>query len=122
MTDKAPSNMAIRPIQATNLYRQEIYADPDAGSIIVQFPVNAMGIEDSLRIPLFGGQIMAQTNRGPMPLQFQIPNVTTLEEAVEAWPAAVVAAVREMQNQQVRNQILQGVGGRIDTSQVRTKN
>lgn len=125
MTDKpvngsaaaAPSDLAIQPIRAENLYKQEIYSDPERGTIIVQVPVYFDANDQ--RPYIFGGQIIAQTNRGPMPLQFVIPNVTTLEEAVAAWPAAVLAAAREMQNQQVRSQLLQP--GAIDTSHIRNK-
>lgn len=117
-------NWNINPIRAVNLYRQEIYVDPEAGSIMVQWPITKFGSADPMRSPIFGGQCVVTTPGGQTPIQFPIHNVITLDEAIDAWVDALKNAVKELHNQAVRNQLVQGIGkagSKLDMSKIRTK-
>ena len=116
--------MADRPdprdtqMDATTLWREEIYTDRKVGTIRALQPVDANGQPDAVRKPVFVGEAQIMTSMGPLPVSFEI-EAATLGEAVSKYgPTAQVAVertVRELQD--MRRQaasglvIPQGAGG-----------
>ena len=81
---------------AGNLYREETYTDMRAGSIRKLQPVTADGADDPARTPIFTAVAQIMTPGGVLPLSGEIPGAKTLAEAVEAFPAAVKAALEDL--------------------------
>ena len=81
---------------AGNLYREETYTDMRAGSIRKLQPVTADGADDPARAPVFTAVAQIMTPGGVLPLSGEIPGAKTLAEAVEAFPAAVKAALEDL--------------------------
>lgn len=81
---------------AGNLYREETYTDMRAGSIRKLQPVTADGADDPARSPIFTAVAQIMTPGGVLPLSGEIPGAKTLPEAVEAFPAAVKAALEDL--------------------------
>jgi len=87
-------------MDATSLYREEIYTDRAAGTIRVMVPVTRDGGPDQTRPTLYIGEAQILTNVGPLPISFEI-EATTLGQAVQNYGDAakegVERAVRELQ-------------------------
>ncbi|MGA8031913.1 MAG: hypothetical protein WCB48_05925 [Casimicrobiaceae bacterium] len=87
-------------MDATSLYREEIYTDRKIGTLRVLTPVKRDGSPDGARTPLFQGEAQLMTNMGPLPISFDI-EARTLAEAVEGYAEATKAgierAMRELQ-------------------------
>lgn len=88
-------------MDASALYREEIYTDRAAGTLRVLVPVKTDGTTDSARPTLYIGEAQILTNMGPLPISFEI-DAQTLGEAVENYGEAakvgVERAVRELQD------------------------
>lgn len=99
MTDN-PNTRAISDIQVdkNNLYREENYTDLKVGSLQVFTPVKSDGSVDETRQPLFTGEAQIMGPSGPLPIRSKI-EAKTLEEAIEKFPAAIDAAVKEVVEQ-----------------------
>ena len=86
-------------MDATSLYREEIYTDRAAGMLRVLHPVTSAGAPDAARSTVYTGEAQLMTNVGPLPISFDIPG-TTLAEAVanyaEAAKEGVAHAMREI--------------------------
>jgi hypothetical protein len=82
-------------IDTQNLYREEGFTDMSAGNIRRLVPVNADGSDDKSRTPVFVGSSQLMTEQGPLPLQAPL-EANNLKEAIEAFPAAMENAMREM--------------------------
>lgn len=107
--------LKVNGISADNFFKIETYTDPAAGSIAHYIPVTTIdGTRDMLREDKFVGSCVLNTPRGPMNISFPI-NALNLFKAVQEFPNAVRDAVKEMQSQQLRNNIATG-GGLIDLS------
>jgi hypothetical protein len=78
-----------------NLYREEGFTDMSAGSIRRLVPVTPDGSDDKGRTPIFVGSSQLMTEQGPLPLQAPLA-ANNLKEAIEAFPAAMEKAMREM--------------------------
>jgi hypothetical protein len=87
-------------MDATALYREEIYTDRKVGTLRVLVPVQTDGSPDAKRPTLYQGEAQLMTNVGPLPISFDI-EASNLAEAVsryaEATKAGVDRAMRELQ-------------------------
>ena len=87
-------------MDATSLYREEIYTDRAAGTIRVLIPVTRDGGPDQTRPTIYTGEAQILTNVGPLPISFDIA-AATLGEAVQKYGDAakegVERAMRELQ-------------------------
>ena len=81
-------------IDATSLYREEVFTDRRAGTLRRLLPVTADGSPDPTRPVLWLGQTQLMTPGGVLPLGFEI-EAADLGEAVEKFPAAVKEALEE---------------------------
>lgn len=113
-------------VDQDNLYREETFTDLKVASIRRLTPIKVDGSDDSNRPVLFVGETTLMSQRGPLPINCPI-EATTLEEALDAFPEAVQAAIerlmeeaREMQRQEASRIVVPGQappgpggGGRI---------
>jgi hypothetical protein len=87
-------------MDATSLYREEIYTDRAAGTIRALVPVTRDGGPDHTRSTVYVGEAQILTNMGPLPVSFDI-EARTLGEAVQKYGDAatqgIERAVRELQ-------------------------
>ena len=81
-------------IDATSLYREEVYTDRRAGTIRKLQPVTISGADDNSRHVLFSGQTQLLTPAGVLPLAFEL-EVDTLEAAIEKFPEGVKNALEQ---------------------------
>ncbi|MGH8186861.1 MAG: hypothetical protein ACREUC_09885 [Steroidobacteraceae bacterium] len=92
-------------MDATSLYREELFTDRKVGAIRRLIPVRADGMSDPQRPELFIGQAEIMTNMGPVPLSFEI-EATTLDQAVAGFAGAAAVAIERtvQQIQEMRRQ------------------
>ncbi|MEO8040178.1 MAG: hypothetical protein ABI794_15510 [Betaproteobacteria bacterium] len=87
-------------MDATDLYREEIFTDRKVGTIRVMHPVMADGSGDPSRPTSYVGEAQMYTSMGTLPLSFDI-DAASLTEAVAGYAAAakeaVERAVRELE-------------------------
>ena len=81
-------------IDATALYREEVFTDRRAGTLRRLLPVLPDGAHDAARPILWLGQTQLMTPGGVLPLGFEI-EAKDLAEAVEKFPAAVQQALED---------------------------
>jgi len=113
----APNDLPDVQLDATSLYREEIYTDRRAGTIRRLTPVNAKGEDDAIRFVLFSGQTQLLTPAGVLPLGFEI-EAESLEDAIQKFPDAVKIALeqaideaREMRREQATRIVVPDVAG-----------
>ncbi len=82
-------------VDKDNLYREEIFTDLKVASIRRLTPIKADGSEDTDRPVKFIAETTLMSARGPLPVQANI-EATSLEAALEKFPAAVNEAVEQM--------------------------
>ena len=104
-------------MDASSLYREEIYTDRKIGTIRALVPVTALGATDGGRPVVFTGEAQIMTQMGPLPINFDI-EAKSLAEAVEGYAAAAKIAVertvkelQEMRRQAASSIVLPGQGG-----------
>jgi hypothetical protein len=104
-------------LDATGMYREEVFTDRRAGTIRKLTPVTVDGAEDSSRHILFSGQTQLLTPAGVLPLVFEI-EADTLADALEKFPEGVKGALeqaideaREMRREQASRIVVPEVGG-----------
>lgn len=78
-------------LDATALYREDVYTDRRAGTIRVMTPVTPDGAADHARPTLYAGQTQLMTPGGVLPLMFEI-EASSLAQAIERFPEAVKRA------------------------------
>jgi hypothetical protein len=87
-------------MDATQVYREEIFTDRKVGTIRRMTPVTVDGAADAARPVIFVGQAQVMTPMGAVPISFEL-DAATLEAAVEKFGAAaeqaVVQTMRELQ-------------------------
>jgi hypothetical protein len=87
-------------MDATSLYREEIYTDRKVGTLRVLSPVKTDGTPDARRRTVYQGEAQLMTNVGPLPISFDI-DADILSDAVakygDATKAGVDRAMRELQ-------------------------
>jgi len=81
-------------VDRNGLYREEIFTDRKAGTIRRLVPVTADGAPDMTRTVVYSGQTQLLTPGGVLPLSFEI-NASTLEQALDQFPASVHAALEQ---------------------------
>src|SRR5882757_1522458 len=81
-------------LDASSLYREEMFTDRRAGTLRRLTPVTADGSVDATRQVLFSGQTQLLTPGGVLPLGFDI-EATTLQQALDLFPEAVKQALDE---------------------------
>jgi hypothetical protein len=115
-----PDDMAAEPtMDASSLYREEIYTDRKVGTIRVLTPVAANGSPDLGRPMVFVGEAQLLTTVGALPLSFEI-DARSLEDAVAKYADAAkegferaVQELQEMRRQASSSIIVpdRGLGG-----------
>jgi len=100
MAADASPRPAEAAMDATALYREEIYTDRKVGTLRVLVPVTPSGAPDAARPMIYQGEAQLMTNMGPLPISFDI-EAKDLAEAVdnyaEATKVGVERAMRELQ-------------------------
>jgi hypothetical protein len=103
-------------MDATSLYREEIYTDRQIGPTRATRPATTAGTPDSTRASIYLGEAQIYTTMGTLPLSFEL-EAKSLSEAVAAYaPAAkeaVERAVRELEEmrRQAQSSIVVPRGG-----------
>jgi hypothetical protein len=104
-------------MDATQLYREEIYTDRKVGTIRCLTPVTKDGSADTARPVLFVGQAQIMTPMGAVPISFELDS-TTLDGAVEKFgPAAELAVqqtmreIQELRREQASSLVIPDAGG-----------
>jgi hypothetical protein len=83
-----PFGTSEEPIMdASALYREEIFTDRRVGTIHQLTPVHPDGTADLARRMVFVGEAQLLTSAGPLPISFEI-EAQTLQEAVAGYAAA----------------------------------
>jgi hypothetical protein len=100
MADAPPGSARDARMDATSLYREEIYTDRAAATLRVLTPVTASGAPDPRRATVYMGEAQILTNMGPLPINFEI-DADNLADAVarygDAAKAGVENAMQELQ-------------------------
>ncbi len=106
-------------MDASNLYREDVFTDNAVGTLRQLTPVTTTGEPDSTRSLQFLGSTQVLTTAGPMPLSFEI-EADSLAAAAEGFGEAAKAAfertmeeLKEMQRQQASSIVIPkaGMGG-----------
>jgi hypothetical protein len=104
-------------LDATSLYREEVFTDRHAGTIRRLTPVTVSGADDNTRHVLYSGQTQLLTPAGVLPLVFEI-EADSLEDALDKFPDGVKGALeqaideaREMRREQATRIVVPAVGG-----------
>ncbi len=82
-------------VDKANLYREESITDMKVASIRKLVPITPDGEDDASREPIFYGHTQLMTPQGPIPIQAPL-EVTTMADAMEAFPIAMKAAMDEV--------------------------
>ncbi len=100
MAEQPGARASDAKMDATSLYREEIYTDRAAGTLRVLAPVKDDGSPDPARPTLYIGEAQILTNMGPLPISFEV-DAKNLAEAVAAYgetaKVGVERALRELQ-------------------------
>jgi hypothetical protein len=87
-------------MDATALYREEIFTDRKVGTIRTLTPVKSDGTPDTSRKTVYAGEAQILTNAGPLPINFEI-DARSLEDAAQKFAGAAKEAIertmRELQ-------------------------
>jgi hypothetical protein len=81
-------------MDATQVYREEIFTDRKVGTIRRMTPVTADGAPDATRPVIFVGQAQVMTPMGAVPISFEL-DAATLAAAVEKFGDAAEQAVHQ---------------------------
>jgi hypothetical protein len=104
-------------MDASSLYREEIYTDRRIGTIRALVPVDTNGGVDPGRATAYMGEAQIMTQMGPLPVSFEI-EAHSLAEAVSGYAEAASVAVdrtvrelQEMRRQAASGLVIPGQGG-----------
>jgi hypothetical protein len=106
-------------MDASNLYREDVFTDNAVGTLRRLVPVTAEGENDASRATQYVGSTQVLTNAGPLPLTFEI-EAGSLTEAAAAFGDAAKKAfertmeeLRELQREQASSIVVPkgGMGG-----------
>ncbi|MBW1767918.1 MAG: cytoplasmic protein [Deltaproteobacteria bacterium] len=95
MNEKAQEKKIDFSVDKNSLYREENITDLKVGSIRRLLPIKLDGTEDESRTAIFIGDSQLMSPEGPVPLQTPL-EANSLEEAIEAFPAAMDKSLAEM--------------------------
>ena len=90
----APNDLPDIQLDASNLYREEIFTDRRAGTIRRLTPISVQGETDGTRLVLYSGQTQLLTPAGVLPLAFDI-EAESLQDAIGKFPEAVKVALEQ---------------------------
>ena len=90
----APNDLPDIQLDASNLYREEIFTDRRAGTIRRLTPISVQGETDGTRFVLYSGQTQLLTPAGVLPLAFDI-EAESLQDAIGKFPEAVKVALEQ---------------------------
>lgn len=79
-------------MDATALYREEVFTDRRVGTIRVLIPVKSDGSTDASRQTVYAGEAQILTSAGPLPISFEI-DARSLEDAAKKFSGAAKEAV-----------------------------
>lgn len=85
-------------VNKENLYREENITDLKTASIRCLTPVKLDGTVDESRQKIFIGHTQLMSPQGPVPIQARL-NASTLEEAMDRFPAAMQNEMAQMVEQ-----------------------
>ena len=104
-------------LDATQLYREEIFTDRKAGTLRRLVPVHADGSDRCVAPVLYSGQTQLLTPAGVLPLAFEL-EASSLEDACKKFPDAVKVAIeqaieeaREMRREAASRIVVPDAGG-----------
>jgi hypothetical protein len=100
MAERPEGRLPEPKMDATSLYREEIYTDRQVGTIRVLTPVKTDGAPDRARPTLYVGEAQIYTTMGTLPLSFELEAASLAEAVAQYAPAAkdaVERAVRELE-------------------------
>ncbi len=104
-------------MDATQVYREEVFTDRKVGTIRRLTPVTAEGTADGARPVIFVGQAQVMTPMGAVPISFEL-DAATLAVAVEKFGAAAEQAVhqtmrelQEMRREQASSLVIPDAAG-----------
>jgi len=104
-------------MDASSLFREEVFTDNAVGTLRRLTPVTAEGEADPARPEQYVGSTQVMTTAGPLPLSFEIP-ADSLAAAAEGFGEAAKDAfektmeeLKEMQRQQASSIVVPGAGG-----------
>ena len=100
MSDNALENIRI---DAENLWKEENFTDLKVGSIRKMTPVKVDGTEDASRTATFSATTNIMTPGGALPVSGEI-DADTLAEAIEKFPEAINAAIKQLQDDMIKYQ------------------
>lgn len=100
MNENALDNMEF---DGANLWKEENFTDLKVGTIRKLTPIKLDGTEDESRKAIFSATTNVMTPSGALPISGEI-EAETLEEAVEKFPKAINAAVKQLQDDMIRYQ------------------
>ncbi len=95
MSDEQQGSEVDFSVDAADLYREESITDMKIGAIRQFIPIKADGTDDDSRPRRFMGHTQVMSPQGPMPIHAQL-EVDSLNAAVEAFPTAMEASLKEM--------------------------
>ena len=82
-------------VEKNNLYREENILDLKSASIRCLTPIKPDGTTDESREMIYVGNTQLMSPQGPVPLHAPL-KATSLEEAMDSFPAAMQHAMEEM--------------------------
>lgn len=106
-------------MDASQIYREEVFTDRRVGTIRRLTPVTAEGDPDAARPLVFVGQAQVMTPMGAVPISFELDS-PTLDGAIAKFGAAAELAVQqtmrelqEMRREQASSLVIPDAGGGI---------
>lgn len=111
-------------MEASMLYREEVFTDRRIGTIRRLIPVSDEGLEDKSRKVLFVGEAQMLTPAGALPISFEI-DATSLKEAIDGFGACAkeaiertVKEIQEMRRQAASSIVVPGAAGGMSGSKL----
>src|SRR5512132_3654018 len=116
MAERPEGRLPEPKMDATSLYREEIYTDRQIGTIRVMSQVKTDGTPDAARPMIDVGEAEIYTTMGTLPLSFELEAKSLAEAVIQYAPAAkeaVERAVRELEEmrRQAQSSIVVPRGG-----------
>jgi hypothetical protein len=90
-------------IDGASLWKEENFTDLKVGNIRKLTPIKLDGSEDEKRTAVYSATTNIMTPGGALPISGEI-EATNLTEAVEKFPVAINAAIKQLQEEMVRMQ------------------
>jgi len=104
-------------LDASGLYREDVFTDGKAGTIRRMTPVTADGADDSSRPVVYQGQAQVYTPAGVLPIHFELDGPSLAEAVAQFGDAAqkgleeTLKELQEMRRQAASQIVVPGAGG-----------